>query len=111
MSFSRLLIFALLAIVGWHLVGSLSDSTSARDVSPDHDVVIFTAPWCGYCDQARRFLEHEDVDFLEIDIESSTSANNRFQEAGGRGVPLTFIGEERFSGFSARAYGQAIDQL
>lgn len=111
MSLSRLLIYIVLLVVGWHLVGSLSETASARDVSPDHDVVMFTAPWCGYCDQARVFLKREGVDFLEIDIESSTSAYDRFEEFGGRGVPLIFIGDERMSGFSAQGYRQALDQL
>ena len=110
MSLSRLLLYAVVLIVGWHLVGKIGETASARDVSPHHDVVMFTAPWCGYCDRARAYLEREGVDFLEIDIESSDSAFERFEEFGGRGVPLTFIGEERMSGFSAQMYRQALDQ-
>ena len=74
-------------------------------------MLIFTALWCGFCDRARAHLESEGVDFLEIDVESSDAAFERFKEFGGRGVPLTFIGEERMSGFSAQVYRQALDQL
>ena len=111
MNFTRLLIFALLALVAWNLFNTTSTDLAASDISPEHDIVMFSAPWCGYCDQARAFLEAERVEFLEIDIESSTEANNRFRAAGGRGVPLTFIGEQRIVGFSAPAYGQALDRL
>jgi glutaredoxin len=73
--------------------------------------VIFTAEWCGYCDQAREYLVRNRVDFLEIDIDSSTEANRRWRDAGGRGVPLIFIGEERMAGYSTQAYGQALEKL
>jgi glutaredoxin len=111
MSLGRLLFVALLAFVVWNLFQTTGSDVSAADISPEHEVVMFSAPWCGYCDQARDFLKAERIDFLEIDIESSTDAQRRFREAGGRGVPLTFIGDERLIGFSAPAYGQALDRL
>lgn len=101
----------LLALVVWALLSSSTTSLQARDISPEHDVVMFAAEWCGYCDQARAYLERNQVNFLEIDIDSSTQANQQWRDAGGRGVPLTFIGEQRMAGFSAQAYGQALEQL
>ncbi|MFU8831684.1 MAG: glutaredoxin family protein [Wenzhouxiangella sp.] len=111
MTLPRLLIVVLLAIVGWKLIGSAHTDSVASDISPDHEVVIFTAEWCGYCDQARDYLVRNRVEFLEIDIDSSTEANRRWRDAGGRGVPLAFIGDQRMAGFSAPAYRQALDQL
>ncbi|AKS41413.1 glutaredoxin family protein [Wenzhouxiangella marina] len=83
----------------------------AADISPEHEVVMFTAPWCGYCDRARAHLNERGIDFLEIDVEGSASANQQWRDAGGRGVPLTFIGEQRFAGYSREAYDQALDRL
>ncbi len=111
MSLGRILVFLLVGFLAWNLFKSTSSDTSAADISAEHQIVMFSAPWCGYCDQALDFLEAERVDFLEIDIESSTKAQRRFRDAGGRGVPLTFIGDERLVGFSAPAYGRALDQL
>ncbi len=108
MNLSRLLIITLLAVVGWKLIGSANTDLVVSDISPNHDVVIFTAEWCGYCDQARDYLVRNRVEFLEIDIDSSTEANRRWRDAGGRGVPLTFIGDQRLAGFSAHSYAQAL---
>ena len=107
----RFLIIALVAIVVVALLATSVSETTARDISPDHDVVMFAAEWCGYCDQARAFFQQHQIDFLEIDIESSTEANRQWRDAGGRGVPLTFIGDQRIAGFSAPAYDQALEQL
>ncbi len=111
MTFTRFLIFGLLAIVAWRLLTVDVDSVAARDISAEHDVVFFTAPWCGYCDQARDYLDDNAVDYLEIDVEASTSNNRKFQELNGRGVPLIFIGETRMAGFSPQAYGQALERV
>jgi glutaredoxin len=111
MKVSPILILALLAAVVWALLSTSASSLKARDISPEHDVVMFSAEWCGYCDQARAYLERQQVNFLEIDIDSSTEANQQWRDAGGRGVPLTFIGQQRMAGFSAAAYGQALEQL
>lgn len=110
MTFTRLLIFGLLAIVAWRLLTVDVDAVAARDISAEHDVVFFTAPWCGYCDQARDYLDDNAVDYLEIDVEASTSNNRKFQELNGRGVPLIFIGETRMAGFSPEAYGRALER-
>lgn len=108
MSLSRLAIVAVVAFVLWRLFADGAGDVSASDIEPGHDVVIFTAPWCGYCDQARALLERRQVEFHEIDIEGSTRAHRRFREVGGRGVPLAFIGDERIAGFSASAYEAAL---
>ncbi len=111
MSLGRVLVFVLLGFLVWNLFKSTASDISAADISAEHEVVMFSTQWCGYCDQARDFLKAERIEFLEIDIESSTEAQRRFREAGGRGVPLTFIGDERLVGFSAPAYGRALDRL
>ena len=111
MKFTYPLFFGLLAIVVWQLLTIEVDSVEARDLSADHDVVFFTAPWCGFCDQARDYLDETGVDYLEIDVEASTANNRKFQEVNGRGVPLIFIGQSRMVGFSPQAYGRALNQI
>lgn len=84
---------------------------SASDFSAEHEVVIFTAPWCGYCNKARAHLNEREVNFLEIDIESSANASQQWRDAGGRGVPLAFFQAQRISGYSRSVYAQLIDEL
>lgn len=111
MSLSRLAVGAIIIFLLWRLVAGGAEDVSASDIVPDEDVVLFTAPWCGYCDQARAYLERRRIDFHEIDIEGSTRARRQFNEVNGRGIPLAYIGDERIAGFSAGTYGAALDDL
>ena len=102
---------ALLAVVIWRLLGVEISTLAADEISPGDDIVFFSAPWCGYCDQARIWFDALDTDYREIDIEASTANHRLFQEVNGRGVPLVFIGDQRLAGFSAAAYQRAFKRL
>jgi glutaredoxin len=106
-----LILFAALVLVGASAWLYSSSRLSAADFSPEHDIVIFTAPWCGYCDRARAYLVEQEAKFLEIDIESSAAANTQWRDAGGRGVPLAFFNDRRVSGYSPDVYGRLLDEL
>lgn len=98
-------LLGLSAVVMWR---SGQQQMAAADISPEHDLVFFSAPWCGYCDQARNWFDDQRVDYLEIDVESSTDANRLWREAGGRGVPHVLVGEQRIPGYSPDAYARAL---
>lgn len=71
----------------------------ARDrVGQDH-VILFSAEWCGYCDRLRADLVRAKVDFSERDIEQSTSTHDAWRTLGGRGVPLTLVGDDVVHGY------------
>lgn len=99
------LLFLLSAAVMLH--GGQRQLTAA-DISHEHELVFFSAPWCGYCDRARAWFDTQAVDYLEVDIESSTEANRLWREAGGRGVPLVLVGEQRIPGYAPAAYASAL---
>lgn len=105
------LFLGLMVLVAWNLLAGKNDAVQASDISPDHEVVFFTAPWCGFCDQAREYLDSSEVNYLEIDIEASTANQARFRDLGGRGVPLIYIGDERIAGFSVPVYQQALQRI
>jgi glutaredoxin len=44
--------------------------------------------------------------FVAYDVEKDKSAMKRFQENGGRGVPLIIVGNKKMSGFSPEALEQ-----
>lgn len=98
-------LLALSAVVLWRS-GQLQ--VTAADISADHELVFFSAPWCGYCDRARDWFDAEAVNYLEINIESSTDAHRLWRDAGGRGVPLVLVGEQRIAGFAPAAYAEAL---
>lgn len=96
---------ALTAAVLWH---SGRNQVTAADISPAHELVFFSAPWCGYCDRARDWFDGQGVNYLEIDIESSTEARRQWREAGGRGVPLVLVGEQRIAGYAPQTFATAL---
>ncbi len=55
-------------------------------------VVIYSTPSCGYCVQAKRFLNAEKVAFKDRDISKSDKYRRQFKKLGGSGVPLILVG-------------------
>jgi len=63
-------------------------------------VEIYVTQWCGYCRQAREYMQNKGIDYVAYDIEKDSAARQRHKDLGGRGVPLIIIGPNRMSGFS-----------
>ncbi|MEE4637405.1 MAG: glutaredoxin domain-containing protein [Wenzhouxiangella sp.] len=99
---------ALLGLSAFVMWRSGEQQVTASDISTEHELVFFSAPWCGYCDRARDWFDAQRLDYLEIDIEGSTDANRLWRDAGGRGVPHVLIGEQRIPGYSPEAYARAL---
>lgn len=64
------------------------------------DVKIFTAPTCGYCHQAKRFLANQGVAFKEYDVSVDPEANQEVRRLTGQtGVPVIVIDGQVVIGF------------
>ena len=63
-------------------------------------VEIYTQPFCGYCDRAKRLLDRKGVAYTEIDIEEQPARRGEMiRRAGGRSsVPQIFIDGEHIGG-------------
>lgn len=72
-------------------------------------VVIYTTEWCGYCDKAKQYFRKNNIRFRERDIEKSQQANRDHKKLGGKGVPLTVIGEKVIKGFSEGSFEKALN--
>lgn len=70
-------------------------------------VTLFTAPWCGYCRQARAYLQQKNIAFDEYDIETE-SGKTRFVQAGGAGggIPYLVLKGQGHRGFSSSGYDE-----
>ena len=75
-----------------------------REARREQDVVMYSASWCGYCDQARAYFEDNDIPFEEYDVETSPKGRRDYAEMGGNGVPVILIGDRRMVGFSAERF-------
>ncbi|MCB9789270.1 MAG: glutaredoxin family protein [Deltaproteobacteria bacterium] len=83
-------------------------ATAAAGAGGAHEVVLFSAPGCGYCRQARAFFDSRHVPYSEFDLETDAGARDRLatlaRKAGVQperlqGVPIIFIDGKPMVGF------------
>ncbi|WP_099305765.1 glutaredoxin family protein [Bacillus sp. Marseille-P3800] len=63
-------------------------------------VTIYTQEGCKFCTYLKSFLSEYAIDYTEKNLTKSEHHRNEFLDLGGRGVPLTIIDEDLYSGFS-----------
>jgi mycoredoxin len=56
-------------------------------------VTLYSAPWCGYCRVTKRFLDEQQVPYIEIDIDQDEAAAMRVEQwnNGDRIIPTLDI--------------------
>ena len=68
-----------------------------------NEYVIYGAPSCSYCDQAKRLLDMKGLPYTYMDAPSSTYFQETFVNKGIRKVPQIFVselaGERHVGGF------------
>ena len=64
---------------------------------------LFSATWCGYCKLAKAYLQRNGVSYRNIDIDA-VDGRAMFISAGGRGIPLLFVGNRAIRGFTPDGY-------
>lgn len=79
--------------------------------SPDIKVVLYSTEWCGYCDATREYLDSRGIAFTDLDIEKSERAKREHAILGGKGVPLTLVGDQKLHGFNAASLEAAVNEL
>ncbi len=91
----------------------LSTEVSGRSA----DVILYTAPWCGFCKKAAAHLRQKGIAFEERDIDSDRQAalelSNKLREAGlkGGGVPVLDIAGTIVIGFKKERIDSLVEKL
>lgn len=88
-----------------------SPAAVAARINPAGGVILYETAWCSYCRLVERCLTASGVAFEKRDIEASTQWRDEFRALGGRGVPLTLIGEVAVRGWNGRAIDAALAQM
>lgn len=91
--------------------GSGYTDTEIADKVKSGKVLMFSTSSCKYCEMVRDLFNENRVAYLEMNIDTSEKARALFQAIGGRGVPLTFIGDLRIEGYHKPTLLSAIRQL
>lgn len=79
----------------------LSEAQKPRNTSQP---VLFVAQWCGYCRQAKRYLNEKKIAYMEHDIDTADGMRAMVESGGGKGVPVLLWNGQKISGFSPAAY-------
>lgn len=63
------------------------------------NVTIFTSDTCGYCHQAKAYLDQKGVKYTEKNVSRDAEARQELIDNGFMGVPVIYVGEELIQGF------------
>ena len=65
------------------------------------NIVIYTGPFCNYCDAAKRLLTRNNVTFKEIDIATVDGAMDEMiiKANGKRTIPQIFFADQHIGGY------------
>ena len=64
-------------------------------------VVVFSSPWCEYCEATKRLLMTKGADFIEIDILANPERRQEMVDLSGRRtVPQIFVGGQHLGGYA-----------
>ncbi len=63
-------------------------------------VVIYSTPTCHFCKLAKAFLDENNVEYTNYDVEEDKDkAKEMVEKSGQMGVPVIFIGDDMIVGF------------
>lgn len=63
-------------------------------------VIVYSAPWCGFCHAAKQYLKSIDVDFVEKDVDENREyATEAVEKSGQMGIPVIDIDGNIVVGF------------
>ena len=72
------------------------------------DVLMLGAVWYPARKDAIRFLDKNNINYYEYDMETNAIGARLYKEVNGRGVPVLFIGQHRIHGFSEATVTRAL---
>lgn len=111
----RFIWFAAIAFVlyvGWQRFGGRDSTAPSDSYSADEvqfvDVEIYTTSTCGYCRQAKEYMDDRGIEYLEKNVESDRELQREFRDRGGRGVPYLFVNGEPMRGFNAERFEELL---
>jgi glutaredoxin-like YruB-family protein len=63
------------------------------------DVVVYSAPWCPWCQKTKEFLKEHNIEFEDKNVETPENAKEAMEKSAQTGIPVTVIDGEVVIGF------------
>lgn len=59
------------------------------------DIMLYSAPWCGYCKEAKATFAANDIPYTDCDVEGDLHCKDQFDRLRGNGFPLFVVRGKR----------------
>lgn len=66
------------------------------------NVIVYTSNTCGYCHEAKKYLENLGVAYTEKNVSTDLEARKELMDQGFMGVPVIKIDEDIVQGFDKK---------
>lgn len=87
------------------MLGLSMDAVAALPQAPQKkqaDVVIYSAPSCGYCDKAKKLFDEKNISYKIVDVQwKKDLIDDMEKKTGKRSVPQILINGEHIGGYSS----------
>ena len=88
------------------LVGTTNPNAKVQGATPDQ-VVFYSTSTCGYCAQARKYMQSQGISYFEKDIGKDPAARAELKTVDDRGgVPVLLMGKYKLVGFEEARFNQ-----
>lgn len=73
------------------------------------EIIIYTTPYCPYCQAAKKFFKQQGLEYQEIDVsQDPVKAQEMVQKSGQMGVPVIDIDGQIIVGFQKQRLEEAL---
>lgn len=74
------------------------------------EVIIYSAPWCVWCNKTKEFLKQHNINYKDIDIEKDKkAAEEMIRKSGQMSIPVIEVDGKIIVGFDKEALKKALD--
>ena len=75
----------------------------------DSQITVYSATWCGFCHQAKKYFDHIGVTYTDKDIEKEPAAmGEAVAKSGQMGIPVIDIAGDVIIGFDKQKIDAAL---
>lgn len=76
-----------------------------------HSVTVYSAPWCGFCQAAKRYLDDKGIPYTEKNVDDDRAyAEEAVEKSGQMGIPVLDIDGAIVVGFDRPTIDRLLSQ-